>query len=188
MAATVGFAGIGFHSQPAVGKYAGVLGVTAFVTAVVAAETGLVAADLTAAAAAAAAEGTLGGSAAGALELLAEATGAVAVTVVVVADAGVEEGLVVVNIVVRGGLPTLEDVIAVPPDTVAAADGMAGFETTDDGPRCAREPGVELEVDGRVAEDVEELSAVAAPAVMMAAAVPIPSSIARAPTRPIAIE
>ena len=107
-------------------------------------------------------EGTLA-----ALELVTEAAGRIAVTAEVAADECVEdeEGLL-----------------------AAAADGTAGFGTTDDVLRCAREPGVELEVDDRVAEDAEELSAVAAPAVMMAAAVPIPSSIASAPTRPMAIE
>lgn len=61
-----------------------------------------------------------------------------------------------------------------------------------------REPRVELEADDRVAEEFEEfeefeeveelslleLSAAAMPAVMMPAAVPIPSSTANAPTRP----
>jgi len=129
------------------------------------------------------AEGTLGGSAAGALELLAEATA----TVGIEAD-GVDLVPLVVNVVVRVGLPAPEDAIGVPPDTVAAADGTAGFDTTDDVRRGAREPGVELEADDRVAEGVEEsfpdVSAAAAPAVMMAAAVPIPSSTANAPTRP----
>ena len=128
------------------------------------------------------AEGTLSGSAAGGLELLAEATGAVGV-----ATDGSDVTPLVDNVVVRVG-PALEVVIGVPPETVAAADGMAGFDTTDDGCRGPRAPGVELEVDDRVAEEVEELlpelSAAAAPAVMMATAVPIPSSAANAPTRP----
>ena len=70
-----------------------------------------------------------------------------------------------------------------------AADGMADFDTTDD-ERCgARGPVAEADVDERAAEEVEEsfpeVSAWAVSEVMMATAVPIPSSAASAPTRPI---
>lgn len=116
----------------------------------------------------------------------AEATGAVGI-----AAEDVDVAPLAGNVGVRVELPPFEDVNGFPTDAVAAADGTPGFDTDDDGRRGVREPGVELEADDRVAEELEEaeesvpeVSAAATPAVRMAAAVPIPSNTASAPTRP----